>query len=179
MKRFALATAALAVTAFVVPASFGCASCGCAASKDKTADHAHEKQDIVATAKSAGMFGTLLAAADAAGLVETLQGDGPLTVLAPTDEAFAALPDGTVETLLKPENKDQLAEILTYHVIAGKVMAADALEAGTAETVQGGEVEFTKSGDGAQVNGANIVKTDIKASNGVIHVIDAVLLPTE
>ncbi len=112
----------------------------------------------------------------AAGLVETLQGDGPFTVFAPTNAAFAALPAGTVESLLKPENKDQLIAILTYHVVAGKVMSTDLSDGMKAATVNGAEVTITTA-DGAKVNGANVAAADIVASNGVVHVIDAVILP--
>ena len=132
--------------------------------------------DIVDTANDAGNFSTLLAAAEAAGLVETLKGDGPFTVFAPTDEAFAALPDGTVDTLLLPENKDQLTSILTYHVVPGKVMSGDLSDGMTAETVQGTEVTIGTEG-GVTVNDANVVTADIEASNGVIHVIDGVIMP--
>jgi len=132
--------------------------------------------DIVDTAKDAGNFSTLLAAAEAAGLVETLKGDGPFTVFAPTDDAFAALPEGTVDSLLLPENKDQLTSILTYHVVPGKVMSGDLSDGMTAETVQGGEVTIGTEG-GVTVNAANVVTADIEASNGVIHVIDGVILP--
>lgn len=133
-------------------------------------------KDIVDTAIDAGSFGTLVAAVEAAGLVETLRGDGPFTVFAPTDEAFAALPDGTVEDLLKPENKDQLVSILTYHVLPGKVMSTDLGDAMKAETVQGGEVTIMTEG-GVTVDNANVVSADVEASNGVIHVIDAVIMP--
>lgn len=133
-------------------------------------------KDIVDTAIDAGSFGTLVAAVEAAGLVDTLKGDGPFTVFAPTDEAFAALPDGTVEDLLKPENKDQLVSILTYHVVPGKVMSTDLSNDMKAETVQGGEVTIMTEG-GVTVDDANIVTADIEASNGVIHVIDAVIMP--
>jgi uncharacterized surface protein with fasciclin (FAS1) repeats len=135
----------------------------------------HSK-DIVDTAVDAGSFTTLVAAVQAAGLVETLKGEGPFTVFAPTDEAFAALPEGTVENLLKPENKDQLIAVLTYHVVAGKVMSGDLSDGMMAATVQGGEVMIGTSG-GVTVDGANVVTADIEASNGVIHVIDAVILP--
>lgn len=135
-----------------------------------------KKADIVDTAVAAGDFSTLIAAVEAAGLVETLKGDGPFTVFAPTDAAFAALPDGTVETLLKPENKDQLVSILTYHVVPGAVMSSDLSEGLEAVTVQGGKVAFTLK-DGAQVNDAKITAADISASNGVIHVIDKVIIP--
>jgi uncharacterized surface protein with fasciclin (FAS1) repeats len=132
--------------------------------------------DIVDTAVAAGNFTTLAAALGAAGLVETLKGEGPFTVFAPTDAAFAALPAGTVDTLLLPENKDQLTGILTYHVVAGKVMSTDLTEGMMAATVQGGELTVTLEG-GPKVNGIAISTADIAASNGVIHVIDGVLLP--
>jgi uncharacterized surface protein with fasciclin (FAS1) repeats len=135
-------------------------------------------KDIVDTAIGAGNFTTLVAAIEAAGLVETLKGPGPFTVFAPTDAAFAALPAGTVEDLLKPENKDKLIAILTYHVVPGKVMSTDLSEGLTAATVQGGNVTITLEG-GAKVNGATISTADIEASNGVIHVIDAVILPPQ
>ena len=135
----------------------------------------HSK-DIVDTAVGAGTFTTLVAAVEAAGLVETLKGPGPFTVFAPTDAAFAALPAGTVEDLLKPENKDQLVAVLTYHVVPGKVMSTDLSEGLTAATVQGANVTITLEG-GAKVNGAVISTADIEASNGVIHVIDSVILP--
>jgi uncharacterized surface protein with fasciclin (FAS1) repeats len=132
--------------------------------------------DIVDTA-IAGKFNTLVAAVKAAGLVETLKGPGPFTVFAPTDEAFAKLPAGTLESLLKPENKAKLAGILTYHVVAGKVMAADVVKLTSAKTVQGGEVKIQAMGGHVMVNNATVTKTDIATSNGVIHVIDTVLLP--
>ncbi len=135
-------------------------------------------KDIVDTAVGAGSFTTLVAAVEAAGLVETLKGPGPFTVFAPTDAAFAALPAGTVEDLLKPENKDKLVAILTYHVLPGKVMSTDLSEGLKAATVQGAEVTITLEG-GPKVNGAAISTADIEATNGVIHVIDAVILPPE
>lgn len=135
----------------------------------------HSK-DIVDTAIGAGSFGTLVAAVQAAGLVDTLKGDGPFTVFAPTDEAFAALPAGTVENLLKPENKDQLTAILTYHVVPGKVMSTDLSDGMMAGTVQGGELKVDLS-DGVKIGTANVTAADVEASNGVIHVIDSVLLP--
>ena len=138
-----------------------------------------QDKDIVETASEAGSFGTLLSAAEAAGLVETLKGEGPYTIFAPTDEAFAALPDGTVEDLLKPENQDQLVEILTYHVLSGKVMSGDiAGQEMEVETVQGDALAVNAT-DGVMVNEANVTQADIEASNGVIHVIDAVVLPPE
>lgn len=134
------------------------------------------KQDIIDTAVAADDFTTLVAAVQAAGLVDTLKGEGPFTVFAPTDAAFAALPARTVETLLKPENKDQLVSILTYHVVPGAVMSSDLTEGMMAATVQGANVTFTLDG-GAKVDDANITKADIAASNGVIHVIDKVIMP--
>ena len=131
-----------------------------------------QAKDIVDTAVSAGSFKTLVAAVKAAGLVDTLKGKGPFTVFAPTDEAFAKLPKGTVEDLLKPENKDKLVAILTYHVVPGSVK--DGLKA---KTVQGQEVSFKISGKDVMIDNAKIVKTDIETSNGVIHVIDTVILP--
>jgi transforming growth factor-beta-induced protein len=134
--------------------------------------------DIVDTAV-AGKFNTLVAAVKAAGLVETLRGPGPFTVFAPTDEAFAKLPAGTVEELLKPENKARLQSILTYHVVPGKVMAHDVVKLDSAKTVQGSNIAITAGSGGVMVDNAHVVKTDIVASNGVIHVIDAVILPRE
>lgn len=132
--------------------------------------------DIVDTAVAAGTFETLVAAVSAAGLVDTLKGDGPFTVFAPTDEAFAALPEGTVESLLQPENIDQLTAILTYHVVPGAVMSTDLSDGMMADTVQGDAVTFS-IGDSVMVEEANVVAADIEATNGVIHVIDAVILP--
>ncbi len=135
-----------------------------------------ETKDIVDTAVAAGSFKTLVAAVQAAGLVETLKGPGPFTVFAPTDEAFAKLPAGTVETLLKPENKEKLVAILTYHVVPGKVMAAD-VKAMNVKTVNGEEAKITVADGKVMIDKANVVKTDIETSNGVIHVIDAVIMP--
>ena len=134
-------------------------------------------KDIVDTAVAAGQFKTLAAALGAAGLVDTLKGQGPFTVFAPTDEAFAKLPKGTVEELLKPENKAKLIAILTYHVVPGKVMAADVVKVKSAKTVQGGSIKVNAAGGKVMVDGANVVKADIGASNGVIHVVDSVLMP--
>ena len=134
-------------------------------------------KDIVETAVAAGSFKTLATALTAAGLVETLKGKGPFTVFAPTDAAFAKLPAGTVEMLLKPENKAKLTAILTYHVVAGKVMAADVVKVTSAKTVQGGAVAVKVTGGKVTIDNANVVTTDIAASNGVIHVIDTVLMP--
>lgn len=157
LRKFLITTAATAVLAGAVMA------------QDATSD-------IVDTAVAAGDFTTLVAAVQAAGLVDTLKGEGPFTVFAPTDAAFAALPEGTVDTLLKPENKDQLVSILTYHVVPGAVMSSDLTKGMTAATVQGANVTFTLDG-GAKVNGANITTADIATSNGVIHVIDTVIMP--
>jgi len=129
--------------------------------------------DIIDTAVAAGSFTTLAAAVEAAGLVETLKGEGPFTVFAPTDAAFAALPEGTVEDLLKPESKDRLAAVLTYHVVPGKVMSGEM----SVETVEGSTVAIVAGESGVTVNSANVVTADIEATNGVIHVIDAVILP--
>lgn len=137
------------------------------------------KMDIVDTAVKAGSFNTLAAALKAAGLVETLKGEGPFTVFAPTDDAFKKLPEGTVENLLKPENKDKLVSILTYHVVAGKVMASDVVKLKDAKTVNGQKVMIKVKDDKVFVDNAQVVKTDIKASNGVIHVIDTVILPKD
>lgn len=136
------------------------------------------EKDIVDTAVAA-KFKTLVAAVKAAGLVDTLKGDGPFTVFAPTDEAFAKLPKGTVEGLLKPENKDKLKAILTYHVVSGKVMAKDVvkLDGKEVKTVEGSPVAITVDGGTVMVGSAKVTKTDIQTSNGVIHVIDTVLLP--
>jgi uncharacterized surface protein with fasciclin (FAS1) repeats len=139
--------------------------------------HAVWQKDIVDTAVSAGDFNTLVTAVKAADLVETLKGEGPFTVFAPTDEAFAKLPAGTVEDLLKPENKDKLVSILTYHIVSGKVMASDVVKLSHAKTVNGQSLTIKTSGGSVMVDNAQVVKTDIGCSNGVIHVIDAVVLP--
>lgn len=155
----AVAVAALAlVISSVVPASAG-----------------GYKKDIVDTAISAGSFTTLVTAVQAAGLVETLKGEGPFTVFAPTDEAFAKLPAGTLEALL--QDKAKLTAILTYHVVPGKVLASDVVKLDWATTVQGQKVQIKASGNGVMIDNANVVKTDIETSNGVIHVIDSVILP--
>ena len=134
-------------------------------------------KDIVETAVGAGSFKTLVTAVQAAGLVDTLKGTGPFTVFAPTDEAFAKLPAGTVEELLKPQNKSKLQAILTYHVVPGKVMAADVTKISTAKTVNGQSLAVSAKNGAVMVDNAKVVKTDIVASNGVIHVIDTVVLP--
>ena len=136
-----------------------------------------QDEDIVDVAVGAGVFNTLVAAVQAAELVDALKGEGPLTVFAPTDEAFAALPEGTVESLLLPENKELLTSILLYHVVAGAVMAADVVELDSAATLNGASVSISVGDSGVMINNANVVQADVAASNGVIHIIDAVLLP--
>ena len=136
-------------------------------------------KDIVDTAVAAGDFKTLVAAVQAAGLVETLKGPGPFTVFAPTDAAFAKLPAGTVQSLLKPENKAKLVAVLTYHVVPGKVMASDVVKLTEAPTVQGAKATVKVENGVVMIDNAKVVKTDIVTSNGVIHVIDAVILPPE
>lgn len=136
-----------------------------------------EKKDIVDTAVSAGQFETLAAALGAAGLVDTLKGEGPFTVFAPTDAAFAKLPEGTIESLLKPENKDQLVSILTYHVVPGKVDSSAVVKLTEATTVNGSNVEIAVMDGNVKINDAKVVKADIDTSNGIIHVIDTVILP--
>jgi uncharacterized surface protein with fasciclin (FAS1) repeats len=140
-----------------------------------TAAEAAPTADIVDTAVAAGDFTTLVAAVEAAGLVDTLKGEGPFTVFAPTDDAFAALPEGTVEGLL--EDIPALTDILLYHVVSGAVPAADVVGLTTATTVQGSDVDVSVDGDSVMIDGANVVVTDIETTNGIIHVIDAVLLP--
>ena len=137
------------------------------------------QQDIVDTAAAAGSFKTLAKALQAADLVTTLKGAGPFTVFAPTDQAFASLPAGTLENLLKPENKAKLQRILTYHVVPGKVMAADVVKLHSAKAVSGDTLRIATRNSGVTVDNANVVKTDIAATNGVIHVIDAVMLPAD
>ncbi len=145
------------------------------------AQHKYESKkgqnDIVDIAASAGSFETLVAAVKAAGLVETLKGEGPFTVFAPTDEAFAKLPEGTVAELLKPENRAKLQAVLTYHVVPGKVLAKDVVKLESAKTAQGQSVKISLKDGQPMVDNARIIKTDIMASNGVIHVIDTVILP--
>ena len=164
-NRFLAAAAAVAFVAFTFAASAPAAS-------------ANNTADIVDTAVGAGQFKTLAAALEAAGLIEALKGQGPFTVFAPTDEAFARLPAGTVEELLKPENKEKLKAVLLYHVVPGKVVAADVvkLNGKEAKTLQGGKLKVRTAG-GVTVDNARVVKTDVMATNGVIHVIDTVLMP--
>lgn len=139
--------------------------------------HEQAQLDIVETAAAAGSFNTLVAAVNAAGLTETLKGEGPFTVFAPTDEAFAKLPPGTLEMLLKPENKDKLVAILTYHVAAGKVTAEEVVKLTLAESVSGKKIDIKTADGKVMVDGATVIKADVMAKNGVIHVIDAVMMP--
>ena len=148
----------------------------CQKNTTTTASTCSKDKDLVAVASGADNFKTLVAAIKAAGLVETLQGTGPFTVFAPTDAAFAKLPAGTVEGLLKPENKEKLVAILKYHVVPGKVLAAD-VKTMEAKTAQGQTVKLKVSDAGVMVDNANVIKTDLLADNGVIHVIDTVILP--
>ena len=173
LNIFAFAQASLLFSLFLVSA----VEAGHHAKPEIHADSATASQDIVATAVAAGQFDTLAAALKAAGLVETLQGEGPFTVFAPTDAAFAKLPAGTVEGLLKPENRDQLISILTYHVVPGRVTSGQVVNLSEAKTVNGAFVSITVADSGVRVDDATVIKTDIAASNGLIHVIDSVVLP--
>ena len=164
MKKMMIAGIVAAMTITAAPTSMG------AAAADK---------DIVDTAVAAGSFKTLAKALQAADLVETLKGAGPFTVFAPTDEAFAKLPAGTLDALLKPENKPKLQRILTSHVVAGRVMAADVVKTSSAKAVSGDTLTIASRDGGVTIGGANVVKTDIVATNGVIHVIDSVILPKD
>ena len=155
--------------------NFACLALATVVALSPAAGMAQEKKDIVDTAVAAGQFKTLAKALDTAGLIPVLKGKGPFTVFAPTDEAFAKLPAGTLEALLK--DKSKLAAILTYHVVPGAVRAADVVKLDSAKTVQGQKIAITVKGASVMVNQANVVKTDIEASNGVIHVIDAVIMP--
>ncbi|MBK6696595.1 MAG: fasciclin domain-containing protein [Myxococcales bacterium] len=168
---------------FTVPSvllSLLVAACGGASNAEPTSNTAatvSSKSDIVDTAVGAGSFKTLAAALKAADLVDTLKGPGPFTVFAPTDEAFAKLPAGTLESLLKPENKAKLQGILTYHVVSGSVSSGKVVALNAAKTVQGSDVKISQNAGAVMINGAKVVKADIACSNGVIHVVDAVLLP--
>lgn len=166
-KSIPVILGALLVTAFFASLSAVAGEYG----KDK------KQGDIVDVAVAAGQFNTLAAALQAADLVDTLKGDGPFTVFAPTDEAFAALPEGTVESLLKPENRDQLISILTYHVVPGEVTAAEVMKLDKAKTVNGSNVMIAVVDGNVRINDATVVAADVAADNGVIHVIDSVILP--
>lgn len=168
-----LTVAALASALTLTPSLF---AGECSGSKTASGSTCTAGKDLVAVAAGAENFKTLVAAVKAAGLVETLQGKGPFTIFAPTDAAFAKLPAGTVENLLKPENKAKLAAILKYHVVPGKVLAAD-VKTMEVKTVQGQSVKLNVCDAGVTVDGAKVVKTDVMAENGVIHVIDTVIIP--
>ncbi|MDX1964837.1 MAG: fasciclin domain-containing protein [Pirellulales bacterium] len=187
MKISLFALLAVATGLFVGQMSYAGKPCAASRAQASAAYRGHavqhvafakeEAKDIVDTAVGAEGFKTLVAAVKAADLVETLKGKGPFTVFAPTDEAFAKLPKGTVEELLKPENKDKLVAVLTYHVVPGKVLAADVVKLKEAKTVQGTAAKITVKEGKVMVDDANVVKTDIMCANGVIHVIDSVILP--
>lgn len=173
MKKLIVGMAVVLVGAWMAYAGgSSCGGCGTAAKADKAATG-----DIVDTAVAAGSFKTLSTALTEAGLVETLKGKGPFTVFAPTDEAFAALPAGTVEALLK--DKAKLAAVLTYHVVPGKLMAADVVAQPTLKSVQGGKITVAQVDGAVKINDAKVAKADVVAKNGVIHVIDKVILPPE
>ncbi len=174
--KFLSIAAAVAVAA--ASTAYACDTCGC---KDAKHDHAtagaDHKHDIVDTAVEAEGFTTLVAAVKAAGLVDVLKGDGPFTVFAPNDEAFAKVDKETIASLLKPENKEKLTAILTYHVVPGKVLAKDVVGLTSAETVNGKKAAISVSGGEVSVAGAKVIATDIECTNGVIHVIDSVMMP--
>lgn len=173
----ALTLAACSSSSSEEPAASAAASESAAAAEPSMASEAPMAGDIIEVASTTDGFATLTAAVTAAGLVETLQGEGPFTVFAPTDDAFAALPAGVLDALLLPENKDALTKILTYHVVSGKVMAADVTD-GDVPTVEGQTVALSTA-DGVTVNGAKVIQADVETSNGVIHAIDAVILPPD
>jgi uncharacterized surface protein with fasciclin (FAS1) repeats len=170
MKRFKSAAMPIAIGTLILA--------GFTASLSSLAEDSMAGQkDIVDTAIAAGQFNTLAAALDAADLVTTLKGAGPFTVFAPTDAAFAKLPAGTVESLLKPENRDQLVAILTYHVVPGKVMAKDVVKLSQASTVNGSDISITVMDEKVRINDATVIGADVVTSNGVIHIVDSVILP--
>jgi uncharacterized surface protein with fasciclin (FAS1) repeats len=177
MKLFLSRITFVICTSFAAFSALGCAPEQPAKGAEGAGAAAASDKDIVDTAVAAGSFTTLAKALTAAELVDTLKGEGPFTVFAPTDEAFAALPAGTLDDLLKPENKAKLQEILKYHVVSGKVMAADVGGLTTAKTVAGKDLKVSAKDGGVMINESKVVKTDIAAKNGVIHVIDKVLLP--
>ncbi|MFK7839933.1 MAG: fasciclin domain-containing protein [Bdellovibrionales bacterium] len=185
MKKLLLGAAAVATLGLGSQAYAHCGACGDIDNHgDKAIDATHaadkhvEAADIVDTAAGNEDFATLVAAVQAAGLVDALKGDGPFTVFAPTNAAFEALPEGAVEDLLKPENKEKLQSVLKFHVVSGKIKAEDIANGSTnVPSLQGDEINVVKSAAGVSVNGANVTATDIKTSNGIIHVIDAVIMP--
>lgn len=172
MKSFIRVKSVLSIVLAVVFLAAG-------ASYSKAGSHEDSQKDIVDTAVEAGSFNTLAAALEAAGLVETLKGEGPFTVFAPTDEAFAKLPEGTVEMLLLPENKDKLVAILTYHVVPGEVTSGEVVKTDSAKSVNGAVIPIKTENGKVMVDNATVVKADVTASNGVIHVIDAVIMPDD
>jgi transforming growth factor-beta-induced protein len=172
-RNIILAIALIATVAFPFATADACDCCGCSSGKPA----AKKGKDIVDTAVAAGSFKTLVAAVKAAGLVETLKGDGPFTVFAPADQAFAKLPEGTIKALLA--DKPKLKSVLTYHVVAGKLAAADVIERSWLKTAQGQSLRVVAAGDEVRIDGARIVMTDIKAADGIIHVIDSVVLPRQ
>ena len=178
-KTFAVA---IATTSVLFATPIYAESFSSTKASDILISHGHgetkETKNIVDIAASDSNFETLVTAVKAAGLVETLSGDGPFTLFAPTNEAFAALPKGTLEKLLKPENKEALQKVLTYHVVSGSVASSD-LKSGDVDTVEGTSVKVKVAGDSISVNESKVTKADIKASNGIIHVIDQVLLPAD
>jgi uncharacterized surface protein with fasciclin (FAS1) repeats len=173
MKSIRILTIAMTTVGMTVGSAVWAGSCSAGGT---TAAKSAQASTVVSVAASSDQFQTLVAAITAAGLVDVLQAEGPYTVFAPTDAAFAKLPAGTVENLLKPENKEQLVAVLKYHVVPGKVMAAD-VKTMTAKTVQGQDVQLKVSDAGVYVDNAKVVQTDLVADNGVIHVIDTVILP--
>lgn len=173
-----LSTLSLAAALFLLAAPGSYAHCGACGTDSKQTSHSHAK-DIVDTAVSAGSFNTLVTAVKAAGLADALKGEGPFTVFAPTDEAFAKLPAGTVESLLQPENRDRLVSILTYHVVSGKVASKQAVKLDFAGTLNGQRANLEYKNKTLRIDGAKVVSADIEASNGIIHVIDSVILPAD
>ncbi len=173
MRKFVFVLATIVLMS-AAPLFAHCGSCGTGEAHDHVAEAA--SADIVGVASSAGTFNTLLAAAKAAGLVDTLQSAGPFTVFAPTDEAFAKLPEGMIESLLADPEK--LKQVLLYHVVSGTVLASDVVGLSSATTVQGSDIAIAVSGGTVMINNATVVKTDVMASNGVIHVIDTVIVPS-
>jgi uncharacterized surface protein with fasciclin (FAS1) repeats len=177
MKSLNLGLSLILAVSLALVTDYSAAQCRSRHAAKYSSGQTVKSKDIVDTAVAAGNFKTLAAALQAADLVDTLKGAGPFTVFAPTDEAFAKLPKGTVEELLKPANKSKLVSILTYHVVPGKVMAADVVKLSTAKTVQGSDVQIKVKDGKVTIDSANVTTTDIKCGNGVIHVIDAVILP--
>lgn len=177
MNRNAIFGSLLGLATLLMPATQASAQCSSSKSTSWSSSSHHEEANIVETAASVHDLSTLVTAVKAAGLAETLSGDGPFTVFAPTNEAFEKLPAGTVETLLKPENKDLLVKVLTYHVVPGAVKAHDLDEQQRVASVEGSDVFVTRRGSDVRVDNAEVIKADVETSNGVVHVIDRVILP--